>query len=392
MSVTQSPTPQEARVLEWLEERGPQILDLIAALVNIDSGSYDKAGVDAVAAALKDALEGAGIECETVPLPEQGDILRARVSGQPGNRPILLMGHRDTVFGKGEAGRRPFSVDDGHAHGPGVADMKAGLAMNAFVLQAFAELGGAPAPLVGLFTGDEEIASPGSRPIIEAEARGSRLVFNAEPGRASGNVVTGRKGGVFFRCEVVGRSAHSGANFQDGISAIEEMARKIQAWHKLTDLEAGTTVNVGLVSGGQSVNSVAPTASCQIDLRYVRPDDRDALVEAVRAIGEHASLAGTTATVTIAGEFLPLAQSPESQAVFDLYRAAARDLGFDVAGEFTGGCADSGFTAGVGTPTLCAVGPVGGKAHSPDEYLDVATVVPRAQALALTIMRLGKEG
>src|SRR5690606_37666600 len=158
----------------------------------------------------------------------------------------------------GEAARRPFTVRDGRASGPGVADMKAGIVMNTFVLSAFAALGGAPAPLVGLFPGDGESASPGSRPIIEVEARGARAVFNSEPGRASGNVVTGRKGGIFFRCEVFGRSAHSGANFQDGISAIEEMARKIQAWHALTDLDAGTTVNVGLVAGGQSVNTVAP--------------------------------------------------------------------------------------------------------------------------------------
>jgi glutamate carboxypeptidase len=391
LKTVDSLSPQERRVLDWLEKRGPEVVDFIAELVNIDSWSYDKAGVDQVGATLRRFLEEAGIECETVPLPEHGDALRASVSGASGNRPIVLMGHRDTVFATGEATRRPFTVEGERAHGPGVADMKAGLAINAFVLAAFAELGGAPAPLVGLFTGDEEIASPGSRPIIEAEARGARAVFNAEPGRASGNVVTGRKGGVFFRCEVVGRSAHSGANFQDGVSAIEEMARKIQAWHKLTDLAAGTTVNVGLVSGGQSVNTVAPLARCEIDLRYVRPGDRDALVAAVTDIGERCSLAGTSATVTIAGEFLPLAQSPESKAIFDLYVGAAKDIGFDVGGEFTGGCADSGFTAGVGAPTLCAVGPVGGKAHSPEEYLEVASVVPRAQALALTIMRLGPE-
>ncbi len=378
----------QATILEWLAARGPEMLRLTEELVNIDSGSYDKFGVDAVGAALRRFLEQWGIRCETVPLDRQGDALRAIVSGPQGNRPIMLMGHRDTVFPKGEVSRRPFTISDGRAYGPGVADMKAGLVMNAYVLAAFAQFGGAPAPLVGLFTGDEEIGSPQSRPIIEAEARQAQIVLNSEPGRASGNIVTGRKGGVFFRCQVYGKSAHSGANFQDGISAIEEVARKIQAWHEMTDLEQGTTVNVGLVSGGQSVNSVAPHASCEIDLRYVRPADRDRFVGEVMRIAERCSLPGTRAEIVITGEFLPLAQSPESKTLFDCYVAAAREVDFSVGGEFTGGCADSGFTANVGAPTLCALGPVGGKAHSPDEYMEIATFVPRAQALALTILRM----
>src|SRR5262249_20616406 len=157
---------------------------------------------------------------------------------------MVLLGHRDTVFPDGEVARRPFSVRDGIAYGPGVADMKAGLVMNCFVLAAFAKFGGAPAPLVCLFTGDEEIGSPEGRAVIETEARRARVVFNSEPGRVSGNVVTGRKGGVFMSFRITGKAAHSGANFSDGISAIEELARKIQAIHALTDLERGITLNV----------------------------------------------------------------------------------------------------------------------------------------------------
>ena len=188
--------------------------------------------------------------------------------------PIVLMGHRDTVFPKGEAVRRPFRVENGRAYGPGVSDMKAGLVMNAFVLAAVKRFGGAPAPVVGLITSDEEIASPSSRPIIERVARAARCLFNAEPGRPSGNIVTGRKGGVFLRFEVFGRAAHSGGAFEKGISAIGELAHKVVAMHKLTDLARGVTVNVGIVAGGQSVNTTAPHAEGQIDLRYVKPTDR----------------------------------------------------------------------------------------------------------------------
>jgi glutamate carboxypeptidase len=302
------------------------------------------------------------------------------------------MGHRDTVFPDGEVSRRPFTIRDGVAYGPGVADMKAGLVMNCFVLAAFAKFGGAPAPLVGLFTGDEEIGSPEGRAVIEAEARRARVVFNSEPGRVSGNVVTGRKGGVFMAFRVTGKAAHSGGSFTEGISAIEELARKIQAIHALTDLDRGITLNVGLISGGQSVNTVAPWAEGQIDLRYVDPPDRDDAMARIAAIIERSYLPGTKAELTVRGEFLPLVQTPTAKRLFEIYVQSAADTGFKTEGEFTGGCADSGFTAGVGTPTICAVGPVGGKAHSPDEFLRIDSLVPRAQACARAILRLEQAG
>ena len=202
-------------------------------MVDIDSGSYDKPGIDAVGAVVERFLAGHGIPVERLPQSRHGDCLRATVvpSGEPGTgnagNNVVLMGHRDTVFPAGEAGRRPFTVRDGVAYGPGVADMKAGLVMNCFVLAAFARFGGSPAPLVGLFTGDEEIGSPEGRPVIEAEARHARAVFNSEPGRPTGGVVTGRKGGVFMVMRITGRAAHSGGNFAEGISAIEELAQKI---------------------------------------------------------------------------------------------------------------------------------------------------------------------
>ena len=255
------------------------------------------------------------------------------------------MGHRDTVFPKGEPMRRPFKIENGKAYGPGVADMKAGLVMNAFVLAAFQKFGGAPAPLVGLFTSDEEIGSPACRPIIEAEARRARAVFNSEPGRPSGNVVTGRKGGVFMKMEITGKAAHSGGNFTDGISAIEELARKIIALHAITDLTKGTTVNVGLVSGGQTVNTVAPWAKCEIDLRYVTPPDREDAMGKIARIVETAHVPGTSATLEIAGEFKPLVETPDNKRLFEHYAACANDLDLKIEGEFTGGCADSGFTA-----------------------------------------------
>ncbi len=389
----------ESAITAWLASQQQAMIDLLRQTVDIDSGSYNKPGIDAVGAAIETWLASQDIPTERVAQSRHGDCIRALVGAEPAsasltNAPtnIVLMGHRDTVFPDGETQRRPFTITDGIAYGPGVADMKAGLVMNAFVLAAFRKFGGAPAPLVGLFTGDEEIGSPEGRPVIEAEARRARVVFNSEPGRVSGNVVTGRKGGVFSAFRMTGKAAHSGGNFSEGISAIGELAHKITAIHALTDLDRGITLNVGLVSGGQSVNTVAPWAEGQIDLRYIHPADRDEIMGKIEAIIARSFVPGTKAELTIKGEFLPLNQTPTARKLFELYVQSAADTGFATDGEFTGGCADSGFTAAVGAPTICAVGPVGGKAHSPEEFLRIDSLVPRAQAMARAILRLEAAG
>ncbi|MBV9735234.1 MAG: M20 family metallopeptidase [Acidisphaera sp.] len=386
-------TADPTHVTAWLADQQEAMVALLRDIVDMDSGSYNKPGIDAVGDVLRRFLEANGIAVERLPQRRHGDCLRALVPGaRPDERRIMLLGHRDTVFPDGEVARRPFTIRDGNAHGPGVADMKAGLVMNCFVLAAFRHCGGASGPLVGLFTGDEEIGSPEGRPVIEAEARAARAVFNAEPGRASGNVVTGRKGGVFMLTRITGKAAHSGGSYTEGISAIEELARKVQAIHALTDLDRGITLNVGLVSGGQSVNTVAPWAEGQIDLRYVSPADRDAIMGRLEAIVAHSNVPGTHAELTIKGEFLPMTQDEASGRLFAAYQAAAKGAGFTPGGEFAGGCADSGFTAGAGAPTICGVGPVGGKAHGPDEFLRLDTLVPRAQACAGAILGLEAAG
>ena len=393
----------EALIVEWLGSQGSAMLAALREMVDTDGGTYDKAGVDAVGAQVRRFLEapkhrrgdGAARDLRRLPEGARG-AGRAQASGAGGGgnarRWIVLMGHRDTVFPKGEPERRPFRVEGGRAYGPGVADMKAGLVMNMFVLAAFKRFGGAPAPLLGLFTGDEEIGSPEGREVIEGVAREARAVFNAEPGRPSGGVITGRKGGVFSFFEIEGKAAHSGGNFEAGVSAIEELARKVQALHAITDLKRGITVNVGLVNGGQSVNTVAPYATGQIDLRYVEPADREEAMARIHDIIGRSFVPGTRAKLSIRGEFLPLTQNPASARLFEGYREAAAASGLDIRGEFSGGCADSGFTAAVGAPTLCATGPVGGKAHSPEEYLEIGTMVPRAQALARAILRIDATG
>jgi glutamate carboxypeptidase len=384
-------TAREAELLGWLESQYRPMVELLGRLVDTDSGSYDKEGVARAGEIIRHHLTNRGIPCEEVIQADGSFSVKATVPPRDGvadNAHVLLLGHRDTVFAKGTAAERPFRIEGERAYGPGVADMKAGLVMNAFVLEAFARFGGTSRPLVDLVTSDEEIASPASRAVIEDAARGARAVFNAEPGRPSGALVVGRKGAMFITIEVTGKAAHSGGAHEQGISAIEELCRKVLELHALTDYATGTTANVGLIRGGQSVNTVAPLAAAEVDVRFKTIAAMRDAEAAISAILEHTHLAGTTTRLTRKAAFLPLEQTAASRAIFEHYVACAAELGMAVGGEYAGGSADSGFTAAVGAPTLCGTGPVGEKAHSPDETCHLDTVVPRAQALALAIARL----
>ncbi|TQL83669.1 M20 family metallopeptidase [Delftia sp. HK171] len=387
-TLEQSRVQQRARLLDWLGGQQQAMQDLLHRIVDIDSGSRDDAGILAVAQALRERLEAAGVAVRFEDVPGYGVLLHADVAGPDGDgpaegAPIYLMGHMDTVFPAGTVARRPFRVEEGRAYGPGVADMKSGLVLNVFVAEAFARCGGLKAPLKLFFSCDEEIGSPATRQTIMDTVRGARAVFNAEPGRVSGNLVTSRKGSMAVEFEVQGVAAHAGINHAAGASALEAMARKLLALHALTDPATGTTTNVGVLQGGIVPNMVAPHAKAELDVRYTAQTDPDALMERIRAIVEEESVPRTQGRVTAVRRTLPMAPTPD--ALLQLYRRGAQSLGFDVQGEFTGGAADSGLTASVGVPTLCATGPVGGHPHTEREYCELATFVPRAQAVALAI-------
>lgn len=374
---------------QWLDGQYAQMLQLLEQIVNIDSNSYDKAGVGRVFNRLESFFADHGL---VVTQHFAGGVKAAiTVTVNPANvvgDPVLLMGHCDTVFPSGETARRPFRIQNGRAYGPGVADMKAGIVMNAFILAAIAQSDEPFPPVIGLFTCDEEIGSPLSKEIISRVAKEMKFVFNAEPGRPNGNVVIGRKGGVFMEMEIEGKAAHSGANFADGISAISELAHKVIALDELTDIDKGVTVNVGLVSGGMSVNTSAPSSKASIDLRIFDLEQRESMVHKIRCICNKSFISGTLAKMDVIGEFQPFVQTPQSKKLFELYQSELARIGHQTHGEFSGGCADSGVTSSLGAITLCATGPLGGKFHTQDEYCEIETIVPRRQAVIATIQSL----
>jgi glutamate carboxypeptidase len=385
--VREGSTALTDKVLSWLAPRAAEMEALLERLVNIDSNSFDKAGTDAVGEAIAEVLTPDGIAVSRIHKVKFGDVFRAEVPGTQQNSHVLLLGHRDTVFAKGTVATRGYSRNGDLAYGPGVADMKGGLVVNIFALRAINAVGGLPFPVVALFTSDEEIGSPTGRAEIENAAEGARAVFNSEPGRVSGNVVTGRKGGGSFHIKVTGRAAHSGVNHEAGASAIEALARKIVRLHALTDYASGITTNVGVIKGGNTHNTVAPWAEAELDLRFMTLEQRAQILPEIEKIVHAADVPGTTAEITPVATFLPL-EEKHSADLFAVYRQAASRVGFSVDGEFTGGCADSGFTAALGVPTLCGLGPVGGKAHTDEEFCRLDTLLPRTQALAASICAL----
>lgn len=388
-----APSQASVDVMAWLDAQRPAMIDLLERIVNIDSGSYDHAGVDAVGEVIEAHLAGCGIGTEVIPRPNAAYCLAAKVGVEgegEGVKPFLLMGHRDTVFPKGEVSRRPFRVEGEKAYGPGVADMKCGLVINCFVAEAFHRFGGHDRPIRLLFTSDEEIGSPSSKAVIEAMARGASVVFNSEPGRVSGNIVTGRKGAWFTTLEVHGIAAHSGSAHEKGASAILALCRKIEALSAMTDYANGITVNVGLIEGGQSANTVPPSAKASVDVRYRTVADLPAIEAEVNAIVDQIDVEGTRAMIAKPTAFPPLEATAANQALFARYAKASAALGLDVGEEFSGGAADSGFTSALGVPTLCAVGPIGEKGHQQDEAVHLESFVPRAKAVAATILDLAE--
>lgn len=374
---------------QWLDSQQPAMLDLLQDLVNIDSHSYYKEGVSQVFRRLQTFFEKFGLKTESHFV--QGIEAGLSVTVNPDctkGKPVLLMGHCDTVFPKGEVAKRPFRIEGNRAYGPGVADMKAGVVMNAFIIAALAQTKQSTPQVTALYTCDEEIGSPLSKDVIEAFARKSSFVFNGEPGRPSGNVVTGRKGGIFLEMDVQGKAAHSGANFSEGINAISEIANKIVALDQLTDIDQGLTVSVGLISGGQSVNTSAPSARASIDVRVKDLEQREQVMGRIRCICNKNFITGTLSSLNVIGEFKPFVPSAESQKLFELYRDTMQSLGHKTEQEFSGGCADSGVTSSLGCVTLCATGPVGGKFHTPDEYMEIDSLIPRAKAVLLTMEKL----
>src|SRR6478672_4502373 len=268
----------------------PAYLEDLAELVNIDCGSYTRAGVDEVGRWVAAFLTELGATVETRPDPagRLGATVVATFEGRPGGPRALLIGHMDTVFDEGTAAERPFRTEDGIAYGPGVTDMKSGLLAGLYALKAIvAERGGLPFErLVFIANPDEEIGSPTSSPHIAAIAADSDVALVLECARANGDIVSARKGILDLRITVHGRAAHAGVEPEKGRSAVLEAARIVRDLDALNGRWPGVTVNVGAISGGTRPNVVAERCSLEVDVRAVTREALETAEAEIRRIAE----------------------------------------------------------------------------------------------------------
>ncbi|MGI5839090.1 MAG: M20 family metallopeptidase [bacterium] len=376
----------EEKIIAYVDSHREEMLRRWEILVNMDSGSLYKAGLDKTAAYLAELLEQGGFTVTVTSQAENGNIVIGRKQGA-GKGSYLLVGHYDTVFAEGEAARRPFRMEDGKAYGPGVHDMKGGLVVMLTALAALENTGfDSYASICVLMNGDEEIGSPVSRPAIEAEAKKADAVFILEPARTDGSLVTARKGVGMFHLEVTGRAAHAGADPQAGVSAVEELARKIIELHDITNYETGTTVNVGVISGGTRSNVVAERAQADIDLRVFTKAEAERACRAIEVAADKVHLPGAVTRLTGGMNRPPMEKNEATASLLALVQEAGRKLGLGIKDVASGGASDGNFTAAAGAPTIDSMGTVGGLAHGVSEYSEVDSVFAKAKLLALTLV------
>jgi glutamate carboxypeptidase len=371
-------------LLSYCEAQLSQIVETTETLVRLESPSTDKTAVDRCGHELASRLARLGAHVETLPQTECGDHIRAEVPGD--GRPVLLLGHFDTVWPLGTLRRMPVARRDGHLQGPGTFDMKAGLAIALTAVDALRKTGTAHPPVVMLWTTDEEIGSRTSRATIEAEARNARAVLVLEPSLPGGALKTSRKGCGEFELTVHGVAAHAGLDPGRGASAIHELASQIAAIERLQDLPRGISVNVGVVTGGTRPNVVAEEARAVIDVRVPTAADGERIEAAIRAL--QPARPGTRLSIRGGFERPPLERSAGVARLFDLARDVARALGRDLTEGATGGGSDGNFTAALGVPTLDGLGPVGDGAHAQHEHVVMSELPWRAALVAALLNRI----
>jgi glutamate carboxypeptidase len=374
-------------LLERFEPRLDAALDQLRALVEHESSSRDKPGIDALAELLAAEFTRAGAESTVLPDPERGNLLRAVWRSGRAGAPVLLLGHLDTVWPRGTLAARPFEVRGGNAYGPGVFDMKSGIVVCRLLCEAMRDRAIDPlADVVFFFTSDEEIGTAAGLPHLRREAAGCRAVLCLEPSLPGGRVKTFRKGVGGFRVRVEGVAAHAGVDHEKGANAIAELSRQVLLLQAMTDYARGVTVNVGTMTGGSASNVVPAAAEAQVDVRVSTLEDAERLEREVRALEPfHRRCA-----LRIEGGLNrpPLERTPAVVGLYERARAVASELGMELGEGSTGGGSDGSFTAAMGIPTLDGLGVEGDGAHAVHETIVVADIPRRAALLGGLLERI----
>lgn len=372
-------------LLDFCRAEGGWLTETIEALVRLESPTVDKAAVDCCGAELAGRLAAIGGRVDRLPREDRGDHLLAEFGC--GGSQVLLLGHFDTVWPVGQLARMPLVRRDGRLHGPGVFDMKAGIAIGMLAARALLESG---TPLsrriVMLWTTDEEVGSQTSRSAIEDEARRSDAVLVLEPSLPGGALKTARKGCGTYHLEVTGIAAHAGIEPNKGASALHELAHQILRINGLQDLPHGITVNVVQATGGTRPNVIPDEARAVVDVRVPSAAAAADIEAAFRSL----TPVDVRTRVSASGGFdrPPLERTAQVVRLYEQARAVAGELGLTLEEGSTGGGSDGNITAGLGVPTLDGLGAVGDGAHALHEHVDLAALPARAAIVAGLIARL----
>ncbi|MFN7998122.1 MAG: M20 family metallopeptidase [Bryobacteraceae bacterium] len=376
-------------ILSEARSRQKQIVALTRELVECESPSFDQAAVNRFADLLADVAPSFAT-VKTFPGGRFGRHVtyEFELAGKKKPGYILALGHSDTVWPLGTLSSMPFRQKDGRLWGPGVLDMKAGIAFFVHAMRILRDLDIPVAHKVLLqMNSDEEVGSDSSRALTEKNARRSKVVLVLEPGTGlEGKLKTARKGIGDYRVTVHGKAAHSGLDFTGGASAVLELARQIEKIAGFTDLKRGITVNPGVISGGTRVNVVAAQARVEMDMRVVRLKDAAVIDRKFRALRP----VDKRCTIEISGGLNrpPLERSPAIVQLFKKAQGLARELGVELEESATGGGSDGNFTAALGIPTLDGLGAVGEGAHALNESILVDRIADRTALLAKLVAAL----
>jgi len=364
------------------KSKTPAYLELLEKLVRQESPTRDEAANLELADFIQRELEVRGGVVERVLAPGLGCHLVARFAG-PKNAagPLLILGHMDTVHPVGMIERIPFIETEGRLSGPGVYDMKAGITGALIAMDCHREKHGSlPSAMTFLITCDEEIGSDSSRSLIEGLAKESRASLILEPCVPGGKVKTRRKGVAAYEFRVKGKASHAGIEPEAGASAVHEIAQQMAALLALANDDVGTTINLGILSGGTKENVVAEDAMCSVDVRFWSAEEAERVDVGIRALAAH----NPRCSITLTGGInrYPLERTEATGVLFEKAREAAAHLGFELPEGSTGGGSDGNLTAAAGCPTLDGLGPDGGGAHALHEHILVSEIPRRISLMA----------
>lgn len=373
------------------EQYKADALKLLERLVNIDSGSGYEPGLTQVSDIAVDELKQLGFSIERVPDKAANNSHVVATLKSTGKAKILLMAHMDTVFKEGSAAERPFHIKDGRAYGPGVMDDKGGIVAGIYALKVLKNQGFKDyAQITFLLDASEETGSEAASELIRNTAKGHDVTLNLEPGRPADGLVVWRKGSATAVVEVKGKAAHAGVAPELGRNAAMEVAHQILQLGKLGDEDKKTTINFTVLKAGDRTNVIPDQATAKADVRAALPEEFDRIEKDLARVSANKLIPETEVQTSLQRGLPPMPQTAESDRLVAIAQGIYGELGRKLTIEGSGGAADASLSAGVGTPTLDGFGIVGGNIHTPEEYAEVESVVPRVYLLSRMIMELAK--